>query len=85
MCIVSSQPDAAAGATGYQQEGEGSENTATGGERGGEGEQASGGQASGDVREEKGGEGVNVAGLVEGKEEQLHLKQLVEAHHIDIP
>ena len=31
------------------------------------------------------GSSVNIAGLVGEKEEQLHLKQLVESHHIDIP
>ena len=31
------------------------------------------------------GSNVDIAGLVGDKEEQLHLKQLVEAHHIDLP
>ena len=56
------------------------------------------GESGGDVKKEGGadmrksasidglmGSNVDIVELVGEKEEHLHLKQLVEAHHIDIP
>lgn len=43
------------------------------------------GGKNGQSMEDLAGSTVNIVEMVGEKEEQLHLKQLVEAHHIDIP